>query len=96
MADFLDVAKDQWGNVTLRMPPSQEEDLAKAMRRADLSGLPLYAALLVLQTRLAALESICLTASIPSAKVSGARSQPTSLKRRTRPDRLPFGCRLHP
>ncbi len=90
---WFDVAKDDRGTI-LKVPPSQEQDLAEVMRRSDLSGLPLFAAILVLQDRLAALESICLTASIPTAKLGGDRSQPTAIRRRTRADRVPFGWKL--
>ncbi len=96
MPDWFDIAKDDHGTISLKVPPSQEQDLAEVMRRSDLRGLPLFAAMLVLQDRLAALEAICLTASIPTAKLGGDRSQPTAIKRTGRVDRLPFGWRLDP
>ena len=102
MFDFVDVSKDAHGNLVLKIPFSRKDDLAKEMREAELRGLRLDAALLVLQTRLAEVESVCLTASVPSSvpsvKVGGPRSpdQPTSLKRRTRRDRVPFGWRIAP
>ena len=58
--------------------------------------MSLYAGVLILQARLAEVEAICLTAGIPSAKVKGARSQPATIKRTGRADRLPFGWRLDP
>ena len=99
MADFFDVAKDRAGNLVLKVPPYQQAALAEEMRegdRRDLRGVSAYAGLLILQTRLAELESICLTASIPTAKVNGARSQATAIRRTGRADRVPFGWRLDP
>jgi len=66
------------------------------MRRSDLRGVSACAGLLILQTRLAELESICLTAGIPTAKVNGTRSQPRAIKRMGRTDRRPFGWRPDP
>lgn len=99
MNDFFDVAKDQGGNLVLKVPPYQQAALAEEMREGDqrdLRGVSVYAGLLILQTRLAAVEAICLTASIPSANVKGTRSQPTTIKRMGRVDRCRFGWRLDP
>ena len=99
MNDFFDISKDQWGNLVLKVPPYQQAALAEEMRegdRRDLRGVSVYAGLFILQTRIAALESICLTARIPSAKVNSTGNQPTTIKRMGRVDRLPFGWRLHP
>ena len=99
MNDFFDVAKDQGGNLVLKSATYQQAALAEEMREGDqrhLRGVSPYAGLLILQARLAEVESICLTASIPTAKVKGDRSQPTAIKRMGRVDRLPFGWRLDP
>ncbi len=70
--------------------------MAEEIRRNDTYNLSPYAGLLILEDRLAKVESICLTASIPTAKVKGDRSQPTAIKRIGRVDRLRFGWRLDP
>ena len=93
MPEWFDVAKDDQGTISLKVPPSTEHYVAEQMRRSDCQGVTVYTGLLILQTRLAALESI---ASIPTAKLGGDRSQPTTIKRRGRADRLLFGWRLHP
>ena len=96
MPEWFDIAKDDRGTISLKVPPSAESYVAEQMRRIDYQGVTVYTALLVLQARLAALEAICLTASIPTAKVKGDRTQPTTIRRLGRADRLPFGWRLHP
>jgi hypothetical protein len=96
MLSCLDVLKNDRGGYSLKAPPGRERELAEEIRRSDFYALSPYAGLLILQDRLAALESICLTASIPTAKVNGTGSQPTAIKRRGRVDRLPFGWRLDP
>jgi hypothetical protein len=99
MVDFFYVSENDRGNLCLKPPPTQEGELAEETRpgdRRNLRGVSLYAGVLILQKRLAELEAICLTAQVPSAKVNGSRSQPASLKRRTRADRVPFGWRLDP
>jgi hypothetical protein len=80
----------------LKAPPGREGELAEEIRRNDTYNLSPYAGLLILEDRLAKVESICLTASIPTAKVKGNRSQPTAIKRIGRVDRLRFGWRLDP
>jgi hypothetical protein len=96
MFSTLDVSQNDCGSYSLKAPPGRERELAEEIRRSDFYALSPYAGLLILQDRIAALESICLTASIPTAKVKGDRSQPTAIKRRGRIDRLPFGWRLDP
>ncbi len=96
MLSTLDVSKNDRGSYSLKAPPSREGELAEEIRRNDRFNLSPFAGLLILQDRIAALESICLTASIPTAKVKGDRSQPTAIKRTGRVDRLPFGWRLDP
>jgi len=96
MPDWFDLAKDDQGAISLKVPPNLESYVAEQMRRSDDQGVAVYTGLLILQARLAEVESICLTARIPSAKVNGTRSQPTSIKRTGRADRLPFGWKLDP
>jgi hypothetical protein len=96
MLSCLDVLKNDRGTYSLKAPPGREGELAEEIRRSDFYSLSPYAGLLILQARIAALESICLTASIPTAKVNGSGSQPTAIKRTGRVDRLPFGWRLYP
>jgi hypothetical protein len=94
MITCLDVSKDDRGSLSLKPLPGRESELAEEIRKSDRYGVSAYAGLLLLQERLAKVEFICLTASIPTAKASGARSQ--SRRRQTRLDRLPFGWRLDP
>jgi hypothetical protein len=98
MGDFY-VSEDHRGNLCLKYPPSRDGEFAEEIRpgdKRDLRGVSINAALLILQQRLAEVEALCLTTQVPSAKVGTIRSQPTSLKRRTRADRIPFGWRLDP
>ena len=59
MPEWFDVAKDDQGTISLKVPPSAEHYVAEQMRRSDCQGVTVYTGLLILQTRLAALESIC-------------------------------------
>lgn len=98
MADFFDVSEDERGNLSLKPPPSLEAELANELRpgdRRNLRGVSVYAGVLVLQERLAALEALCFATQAPSAKANGTSSRP-SLRRRTRADRCPFGWRPDP
>jgi hypothetical protein len=94
MLTCLDVFKNDRGSLSLKAPPGREGELAEEIRRSDFYNLSPYAGLLILQARLAELEAICFTASIPTAKVTGTRSQPRAIKRRGRADRVRFGWRL--
>ncbi|MFZ1937121.1 MAG: recombinase family protein [Thermoguttaceae bacterium] len=96
MLSCLDVLKNDRGGYSLKAPPGRERELAEEIRSNEFRNLSPFAGLLILQARLEEVESICLTASIPTAKVKGDRSQPTAIKRTGRIDRLPFGWRLHP
>jgi hypothetical protein len=96
MREWYDAARDEHGRLSIRVPRSDPDALKEELRKADIKGITAWAAILLLQDRVAELEAICLTAQVPSAKVNGSRSQPASLKRRTRADRVPFGWRLDP
>ena len=72
MLSTLDVSKDDRGSYSLKAPPGREGELAEEIRRSDTYNLSPYAGLLILQARLAELESICLTASISHSRRSRA------------------------
>ena len=96
MLSTLDVSKNDRGSYSLKAPPSREGELAEEIRSNEFRNLSPFAGLLILQARLEEVESICLTAGIPTANVKGDRSQPTAIKRIGRVDRLRFGWRLDP
>ena len=56
MPEWFDVAKDDQGTISLKVPPSTEHYVADQMRRSDCQGVTVYTGLLILQTRLAALN----------------------------------------
>jgi hypothetical protein len=94
MLTCLDVSKNDRGSFSLKAPPGREGELAEEIRRSEFYNLSPYTGLLILQARLAEVEAICLTASIPTAKANSDRSQ--GRRRQTRLDRVPFGWRLDP
>jgi hypothetical protein len=96
MLTCLDVFKNDRGSFSLKAPPGREGELAEEIRKSARYNLSPYAGLLILQARLAEVEAICFTPSIPTAKVNGTGSQPRAIKRMGRADRVPFGWRLDP
>ena len=80
MPDWFDIAKDDQGTISLKVPPNAESYVAEQMRRINDQGVTVYTGLLILQARLAEVESICLTASIPTAKL-GTRKIEVSQRR---------------
>jgi hypothetical protein len=100
MPDWFDVAKDDQGTIALKVPPREESYVDEQMRRSDYQGVTVYTGLLILQTRLAALESILGPSEVGSvagratpAKLQAPR---TAIKRMGRVDRCLFGWRPDP
>jgi hypothetical protein len=98
MLNYFDVAKpDDRGIVSLKVPFNAEADLAEEFRRADLRGLSFGAAIVILQRRIAALESIC-HGGVDSAggRSNAGQVRRTAIKRMGRVDRCRFGWRPDP
>jgi hypothetical protein len=100
MPEWFDVTKDDRGTISLKVPPDTESYVAEQMRRCDDQGLHVYTAVIVLQTRLAALESILGPGEVGSvagratpAKLQAPR---TAIKRMGRVDRCRVGWRPDP
>ncbi len=85
------------GVATLNVPPTYEADLAEEIRRSDFRGVDMYAAILILQERIAALEAIPRVTEVASASgkpTAGQASKP--IERLGRLDRCRFGYRPDP
>jgi hypothetical protein len=98
MPEWFDVAKNDQGTIALKVPPREESYVAEQMRRSDYQGVTVYTGLLILQTRLAALESICGHGEVGSVAGRGNADHAarTAIKRMGRVDRCRFGWRPDP
>jgi hypothetical protein len=97
MPEWFDVTKDDQGTISLRVPPNTESYVAEQMRRSECNGVTVYTGLVILQERLATLESIC-QGGVGSArgKSNAGQAPRTAIKRMGRVDRCPFGWRPDP
>jgi hypothetical protein len=100
MPEWFDIAKNDQGTIALKVPPNTESYVAQQMRRSDCEGVTLYTGLLILQTRLAALESILGPSEVGSvagrATPAKLQARRTAIKRMGRVDRCRFGWRPDP
>ena len=96
MPEWFDVAKDDQGTISLKVPPSAENYMAEQMRKIDYQGVTVYTALVILQTRLAALKSICGHDEVGNARGNAGQAPRTAIKRMGRVDRCRFGWRPDP
>jgi hypothetical protein len=100
MPEWFDVTKDDQGTISLKVPPETESYVAEQMRRSDYQGVTVYTGLLILQTRLAALESILGPSEVGSvagrATPAKLQAPQTAIKRMGRVDRCRFGWRPDP
>jgi hypothetical protein len=96
MPEWFDVAKDDQGTISLKVPPNVASYVAEQMRKSNNQGVAVYTGLLILQTRLAALESICGSREVGSAMGNAGQAPRTAIKRMGRVDRCRFGWRPDP
>ena len=74
--DWFDVFRDERGIASLKPTPSAVDRLAVQMRNMDEQGLSTYAALLVLQDRLARLEALLRRGPIAARSAAGNAHHP--------------------
>ena len=99
MPEWFDVTKDDQG--TISEGAALQRNItwpSKCEGAIDLRGVTVYTGLVILQTRLAALESICGHSQIGSEAGRGNAGQAprTAIKRMGRVDRCRFGWRPDP
>ncbi len=95
MLDWFYLCKDGQGNASLKVPPNLEAQLAEEFRRAnDIRGVGLGAAIVVLQRRIAALESQNRPGPPESTRPQPAKGKLSAGKRLGRRDRCRFGYRV--
>jgi hypothetical protein len=98
MRNWFEVRRRDDGNLTLVIPPHIQAEFDEEIKAHDLRGhgISLPAALLLLHSRVTALESIPRVTEVSTGGRATTGQAPKSNRRRGRADRLPFGWKLDP